>query len=37
MYFWQKNDRDGLYTGMHEELLDAMFELVCTMKQNQIL
>ncbi len=29
--------RDGLYTGMHEELLDAVFELVCTMKQNQIL
>jgi hypothetical protein len=29
--------RDHLDTGMHEELLDAVFELVCTMKQNQIL
>lgn len=37
MYFWQKNDRDGLYTGIHEELIDAMFELVCMMKNNQFL
>lgn len=29
--------REGLCTGIHEELLDAMFELVCMMKNNQFL
>lgn len=29
--------REDLYTGKHKELLDAVFELVCTMKQNQLL
>lgn len=29
--------REDLYTGKHEELLDAMFELVCMMKNNQFL
>lgn len=29
--------RNGLYTKMHEELLDAMFELVCTMREESLL
>lgn len=37
IYTWQVNNRDGIFTGMHEDPLDAMFELVCRMKKESLL